>query len=273
MKIVILDAKTLGSPPNLSELSTFGEVINFETTSPDQIIDHVEDAEIIITNKVVIDAKVMSACRNLRLICISATGMNNVDLQAAEEKGIAVKNAAGYSSQSVAQHTFAMIFHLSNQIHYYDDYVKSGQYAKSDIFTHYGPPIFELHKKNYGIIGMGNIGRTVANIATSFGAQVSYYSTSGRNTDQDYPSLYLEQLLEKSDIISIHAPLNDSTKNLIPNSQISLMKPESILVNVGRGGIVNELDLAEAINEQKIGGACIDVFEQEPIDKDNPLLE
>jgi len=273
MKIVILDAKTLGAVPNIKDLSRFGNVSSHEITEPEQTIQHIGDAEIIITNKVVIDQHVMSACPKLKLICISATGMNNVDLQAASERGIEVKNAAGYSSQSVAQHTFAMILQLANQLSYYDDYVKSGGYAKSDIFTHYGPQIFELHDKNYGIIGMGNIGQTVANIATSFGAKVSYFSTSGKNTKQNYPAITIDELLTTSDIISIHAPLNENTQNLIGEHQLAKMKSTAILVNVGRGCIVNEYDVAKAINNELIGGACIDVFEKEPINSDNPLLD
>lgn len=272
MKIVILDAKTLGATPNLVDISKFGEFIIYESTDKDQRVDRIGDAEIIITNKVLIDAYVMDHCPDLKLVCISATGMNNVDLPAAEKKGIKVMNAAGYSSGSVAQHTFAMLLQLTNQIRYYDQYVKSGKYAQSDIFTHHGPTIFELQGKNYGIIGMGNIGRTVAAIAESFGAHVQYYSTSGKNREQDYPSLSLEELLKTSDIISIHAPLNEHTRNLIGKDQLAMMQSHAILINVGRGGIVDEKALADTIDQQAIGGACIDVFEQEPINADNPLL-
>jgi glycerate dehydrogenase len=273
MKIVILDAKTLGVVSNISELNKYGEVLSYETTPPELTVDRIADAEIVITNKVVIDGNVIDRCPQLKLICISATGMNNVDLEAAKKAGIVVKNAAGYSSQSVAQHTFAMIFQLANQLGYYDHYVKSGQYAESDIFTHYGPPSFELCNKNYGIIGMGNIGQTVAKIAESFGAKVSYFSTSGENTAQNYPLLSLPEILESSDIISIHAPLNEHTQNLIAKEQLAVMKSSAILVNVGRGGIVHEGDLARAIDDQIIGGACIDVFGKEPIEADNPLLK
>jgi glycerate dehydrogenase len=272
-RIVILDAKTLGKVQNLSDLSMFGEVISYETTAPQETISRVANAEIIITNKVVIDEKVMDKCHNLKLICISATGMNNVDLEAANKRGISVKNAVGYSSHSVAQHTIAAILQLYNRINYYDAYVKSNAYAKSDIFTHYGPPSIELHNKKFGIIGLGNIGKTVAKIASSFGAKVTYYSTSGNNNNPDYPQASLNELLQYSDIISIHAPLNEKTKKLISNEQFLLMKPTAILVNVGRGGIVDEGALAEAIDHNQIGGACIDVFENEPVKAENPLLK
>lgn len=198
--------------------------------------------------------------------------MNNVDLEAANELGIHVKNAIAYSSNSVAQHTFSVILQLHHQISYYDKYVKSGEYAKSDIFTHYGPAIHEIHNKSFGIIGLGNIGKTVANIAQAFGANISYYSTSGKNRNTEYKHASLKELLRTSDIISIHAPLNEKTQNMISEAQFSMMKSSAILVNVGRGGIVDESALANAINNHKIGGACIDVFENEPIDKNHPLL-
>jgi len=272
-KIVLLDAKTLGQVPNLKGLSKFGEVKSYDTTLPDETASRIADANIIITNKVIIDRKVIEQCPKLKLICISATGTNNVDLIAAKEKGIQVKNAVGYGSNSVAQHTFASILQLFNQISYYDTYVKNGRYAQSDIFTHYGPPTRELNDKSFGIIGLGNIGKTVAGIASSFGAKVCYYSTSGRNKNEKYTQLTLDELLKSSDIISVHAPLNAQTTNLISKEQFALMKPSSILVNVGRGGIVDESALAEAINNSLIAGACIDVFEHEPIKVENPLLK
>ena len=272
-KIVILDVNTLGKVRNLDSLSDFGQVISYETTSPPKTISRIADAEIIIANKVVIDKDVMDQCPQLRLICVSATGMNNVDLDTAREKEIEVKNAVGYSSHSVAQHTIACILQLYNQLSYYDSYVKNGDYSRSDIFTHYGPPIIELHNKIVGIIGLGNIGKTVAKIVSGFDAKVNYYSTSGKNIQNEYPRLSLHELLHSSDIISIHAPLNEKTRNLISDNELSLMKPTGILVNMGRGGIVNELALAKAINNNQIGGACIDVFENEPINPDNPLLK
>ncbi len=272
MKIVLLDAKTLGAVPNLSRLEAFGEVISYESTLPEDTASRIKEADIAITNKVVIDAAVMNHCPNLKLICISATGTNNVDLEAAEKKGIQVKNAAGYSSASVAQHTFAMLLQLTNQVKYYDEYVKCGAYSKSEIFTHYGPTIFELPGKQYGIIGMGSIGRTVAAIAESFGAGIKYFSTSGKNTAQAYPSVDLEELLRESDVVSIHAPLNEHTRNLIDKTALSKMKPNAILINVGRGGIVDEEAIAAAIDNEVISGACIDVFESEPIQPNNPLL-
>jgi lactate dehydrogenase-like 2-hydroxyacid dehydrogenase len=271
--IVFLDAETLGTDLNLDHFNEQGEVTVYQKTAPDQVVSRAADAEIIVTNKVVIDADVMNRCNKLKLICISATGMNNVDLETAKAKGITVKNAVGYSSQSVAQHTFAMLFHLLNQLSYYDTYVKNGDYAKSEIFTHYGPLISELNDKTFGIIGLGNIGKTVAHIAEVFGAKVCYYSTSGKNTNTAYLQVTFDQLLETCDIITIHAPLNDRTKNLISTNEFAKMKASAILVNVGRGGIVDEHALADAVNDNIIGGAGVDVFVNEPIDACNPLLK
>ncbi len=272
-KIVVLDAKTLGDVPNLNRLSDFGDLVVFQTTTPDKTIANIGDAEIVVTNKVVVDEHIMKNCPKLMLICIAATGMNNVDLKAARAYDIKVKNAVGYSSHSVAQHTFAALFMLYNQIKYYDEYVKSGQYVSSGIFTHYGPVIYELKGKTFGIIGLGNIGKTVARIATAFGATVQYYSTSGKNNNSIFNRTNLNELMRTSDIISIHAPLNENTLNLITSKELALVKQGAILINVGRGGIVNEQDLAVAVDHGKLGGACIDVYEKEPITEDNPLLQ
>jgi len=271
MKIVFLDTLTLGDVPNLGKFKTLGNVSFYKTTLPQQTISHVAEATVIVTNKVFISDEVMAACPALKLICISATGMNNVDLQAAANRGIAVKNAVGYSTESVTQHTFAMLFSLLNRLDYYDTYVKSGGYSGSDMFTHYGPIVTELSGKVYGIIGLGNIGKSVARVASAFGARVIYYSTSGKNICTDYASVTLKELLTESDIISIHAPLNDNTKSLISLNALKLMKKSSILINVGRGGIVIEEDLAAALDNDFIAGACVDVYAAEPIQANNPL--
>jgi len=271
MKIVFLDTKTLGEVPHLDKFSVLGEVSFYETTQLQQTIAHIADATVIVTNKVLISDEVMAGCPKLKLICISATGMNNVDLQSAARRGIAVKNAVGYSTESVTQHTFAMLFALLNRLDYYDRYVKSGEYSRSDIFTHYGPVVPELAGKVYGIIGLGNIGKSVAKVAAAFGARVIYFSTSGKNLCPDYESVSLNELLANSDVISIHAPLNEQTKNLIPLSAIKMMKKSAVLINVGRGGIVVEEDLAAALDGDVIAGACVDVFTSEPTHPDNPL--
>jgi glycerate dehydrogenase len=272
MKIVFLDKSTVGNVSNIDLLEEFGEVSYYAETGPDQTIDRSSGADIIITNKVIIDRKVMDSNPGIKLICIAATGMNNIDLEYAAKKGISVKNVSGYSTHSVTQSTFAMLFTLLNSIPYYDSYVKSGSYSKSPIFTHHGREFTEIRGKIFGIIGLGVIGQSIAKIADAFGCKVVYYSTSGKNINQAYPKLALNELLSTSDIVSIHAPLNDKTNNLIDLNKLKTMKPTAILINAGRGNIVNEQDLALAIDNKIIAGAALDVFGKEPIQADNPLL-
>jgi len=272
MKIVFLDASTVGDVPNLESLRDLGDVTFYDVAHPDKTAEHIQEADIIITNKVVLTRDLMEGAKNLKLICIAATGMNNVDREAAEDLGIPVKNVAGYASVSVAQTTFAMILHLQMDLKRYDNFVKSGDYSESPIFTNMDQNYREIGGMRFGIIGLGNIGRKVANIATAFGAEVVYYSTSGKNTDQPYELLELVELLSTSDIVSIHSPLNENTENLIGAEQLKLMKSSALLINTGRGGIVNETDLAQALDDESIAGAALDVFEHEPIKSDNPLL-
>ncbi|WP_293300084.1 D-2-hydroxyacid dehydrogenase [Pedobacter sp. UBA4863] len=271
MNIVLLDRKTLGEAAALANLQQLGHCTFYESTKTDEVAERVKDAAVIITNKVMVNREAMLAATKLKLICIAATGTNNVDLQAAKELGIPVKNVSGYSTESVAQHTFAMLLAFQNKICYFDDHVKSGAYCKSDTFTHL-QPIWELHGKRLGIIGLGTIGKRVAQIATCFGAEVVYYSTSGKNNGAPYQQLELSALLKTCDVVSIHAPLNDNTHNLLTYDLMKLMPAHAVLVNTGRGGIINETDLAQIIDEDLIGGACIDVYTTEPILADNPLL-
>ncbi|GAB4020116.1 D-2-hydroxyacid dehydrogenase [Spirosoma koreense] len=272
MRLVFLDTKTVGNVPNLNVLEKYGQVRYYQTTLPSQTRERIQDADIVITNKVVLDEAVINEAPNLKLICIAATGTNNVDKVAAEGRGIPVKNAADYSTQSVTQGTFAILLHLLVNIPYFDRYVKEGEYAKTDIFTHFGPGFWELTGKRFGIVGLGAIGRQVAKMADAFGCEVVYYSTSGQNNQQPYQRLELDEFLRTCDIVSIHAPLNANTANFINYERLTKMKKSAILINVGRGGIVSEADLAKALDENLIAGAGIDVFTQEPISPDNPLL-
>lgn len=272
MKLVFLDIKTIGEVHNLSFLDGLGDITYYQTTSPDKTLERVMDADIVITNKVVLNRAIIEKAANLKLICVAATGTNNIDKVAAKERNIQVKNAVDYSSNSVAQGTFSLLLHILSGIPYYDNYVKKGLYSKSDIFTHFGSVFWELHGKRFGVLGLGNIGSRVAKIAEAFGCEVAYYSASGRNNLQPYLRLDLKEFLNTSDIISIHAPLNEYTKNLINYERILEMKKTAILINAGRGGIVNEIDLARALDNNLIAGAGIDVFENEPIDPLNPLL-
>ena len=272
MKIIFLDAATVGEVPNLDRLRALGEWEAYQTTSPAQLPERVREAEILITNKVVIGPAAMDAAPKLKLICVAATGTNNVDREYAAAKGIAVKNVVDYSTPSVAQITFTLILTLLNQPGYYDAYVKSGAYARSPIFTHLDRPFWQLQGKQLGIIGLGNIGRRVAGIAEAFGMRVAYCSTSGQNRDAPYERLELDALLASSDVVSVHAPLNDRTAGLLDYGKITLMKNTSLLINTSRGGIIREADLARALDEGCLAGVGLDVFEQEPIAADNPLL-
>jgi glycerate dehydrogenase len=270
--IVLLDAKTLGSDLDLGILEHFGHLTVYEQTPPEKTLERIEGADIVITNKVVITANMMQECSRLKLICIAATGMNNVDLEAAEHYGITVKNVAGYSTQSVVQHTFSMLFYLLEQLRYYDDTVKNGVWMQSGLFTDVSRPFYEISGKKWGIIGLGTIGQEVARIATAFGAEVSYHSTSGKNLRHAYPHQSLEFILKDSDIVSIHAPLNEDTYNLINELNLPYLKERAILLNLGRGGIINETDLAYELDRREIY-AGLDVLEKEPIEPTNRLNE
>ncbi len=271
--IVFLDQKTIGKVDNLKLLSKLGKLDTYKSTEPEQIVERCKGKDIVIVNKVDMTEVVMKQLPDLKLICVAATGVNNVDLNYAENNGIEVKNVAGYSTDSVAQLTFTMLLYLVNKPYYYDTYVKSGAYSRSDSFTHHNEPFWELKGKRMGIIGLGTIGRQVARVAESFGMEVVFYSTTGRNNHISYKRFELEDLLKSSDVISIHAPLNNQTRDLITYERMKLMRPCAILLNLGRGGIVNEKDLAKALNENVIAAAGIDVMEQEPINADNPLLK
>lgn len=271
MKIVILDRLTLGLDVDVNVFDKFGDVLSYDMTKENETLDRVKDADIVITNKVIIDANTMDNS-SIKLICISATGMNNVDLEYAKEKNIEVKNVAGYSSSSVAQVAFSMIFHFVTKLNYYKKYVDEGNWQKSPIFTHIDKPFFELDNKRVGIIGLGDIGRNFASKASAFGCEVVYYSTSGKNSNSEYKRVELDELLKTSDIISIHCPLNENTKDLLNYENMKNIKDGAILLNLGRGGIINEDDLAKIIDEKEI--YCgIDVVSLEPIKESNPLLK
>jgi len=270
MKIVCLDASTLGNY-DLSVFKEFGEFQSFSTTPKDKVIERLKDADVAMVNKVVIDKEVIDNT-NLKLILETATGLNNIDLAYANTKGIVVKNAAGYSTKSVVQHTFAFIFAFLNRIVYYDKWIKQDKWSECEIFTDFSAMLNTLNGKKHGIIGLGTIGKEVAKISQAFGAQIFYYSTSGANNNTDFKQLSLEELLKTCDIISIHAPLNEKTKNLLNYEKLKLLKNDALLVNVGRGGIINENDLARIIDESNIR-VGLDVLEVEPMIKNHPLLK
>lgn len=271
-KIVFLDASSLGENNLKDKLQQLGTYTEYQTTSPDETLSRCKEANIVLTNKVILDKEILNALKDtLKLVCITATGMNNVDLQTAKNLGIEVKNVAGYSTKSVAQHTLMMALALSAKLPFYDSYCKSGEYAKSPIFTNLSTPLELLNGKKWGIIGLGTIGLEVARLANAFGAEVNYYSTSGKNQNPNYTSLPLDTLLQTSSIISIHAPLNEATQDLINKNNLCKIKEGGILINVGRGGIVNEKDLAEEMQKREIY-AGFDVFTKEPMVENHPFL-
>lgn len=270
MKIVFLDRKTLGYDISLDRFYTLGEVIVHETTKENETLSRVQNADIVITNKVVLDKNILEKT-NIKLICVTATGTNNVDLEFAKQKNIEVKNVVGYAKSTVAQLTITLALHFIQKLDYYKKYVEDKNWEKSDIFTNLDEPFYELENKNWGIIGLGNIGKRVANIAKAFECNVNYYSTSGLNSNTDFNQMNLEELLRTSDIISIHSGLNEFTNNLINSTNINLLKDGAILINVGRGGIINEEDLAIALDREKKLYCGLDVLKTEPIENHNPL--
>ena len=272
MKIVFLDAATMGDV-SFEPFERLGEFTSYPTSTPQQARERVKDVDVMMINKVLVDKDLIDSAPNLKLICIAATGMNNIDLDYAASKGIPVRNVAGYSTDSVAQSTFMHILSLAGGGPYFDSSVKSGSYSRSGMFTDPNWNWWELAGKIIGIIGLGNIGKKVAKIAEAFGMKVCYYSTSGTGHCKDYPCLPLEELLRISDVVSVHAPLNERAMNLLGAREFAMMKPTAYVVNAGRGAIIVEADLAEAVDNGVIAGAGIDVFVQEPIPEDHPYLK
>lgn len=273
MKIVFLDAKTIGDDIDLSGFDRLGEVVKYPFSTSEEARERTKDADVVVLNKVEINEASIGDAQNLKLVCVTATGTNNLDKEYLAKKNIAWRNVAGYSTETVAQHTFAMLFYLLEKLRYYDDYVKTEKYVGDTTFTHFANVFHELCGMTWGIIGLGNIGQKVADIAKAFGCRVIYYSTSGRNNKEGYERVDFETLLKESDVVSVHAPLDENTKGLMDEKAFSKMKESAIFLNVGRGPIVVEKDLANTLKSGQIAGAGIDVLSVEPMTKDNPLRE
>lgn len=271
MKIVFLDAATMGDA-SLAEIAALGELKTYPTSTPEEAEARVAEAEVLIINKIRVTEALMAKAPGLKLICEAATGVNNIDLAAAERRGIPVRNVAGYSSDSVAQLAWTQILSLTSGAQYFDARVKDGTYSRSGIFTDLTRNWNELAGKTLGVIGLGAIGTRVARIGEAFGMKVVYYSTSGTSHCKEYPSLPLDEFLAVSDIVTIHAPLNERTSGLLGAAELAMMKPTAFLINAGRGGIVSEAALAAAVDSGVIAGAALDVFECEPLPADSPLL-
>ena len=271
MKIVELDRETLGYDIDTSVLKTIGSFEEHEAADLETTREYIKDADIIIFNKTKMNEELLKDAPNVKLLAITATGFDNIDLEYCTSRGIAAANVKAYSTPAVAQHTFAMALYVLEKISYYDEYVKSGKYSSQSGFCNFDEKYNELSGKTWGIIGMGNIGRSVAKIAEAFGCKVIFYSASGNSTCTDYERVDLDTLLKESDVLSIHCPLSDRTRNLINRDTLKLMKKSAILINVARGPVVNDADLAEALNNGTIAGAGLDVLGVEPMEKDNPL--
>lgn len=273
MKISILERDSLGLDVDLSEIEKLGEVTVYAATSLDNAPVHIGDADIVIANKLPLNEQTLKQANHLKLIAQTATGTNNVDFAYTNARGIAVANVPSYSTDSVAQHTFALLLYLVEKLRFFDDYVKSGTYSKSNCFSCLEMIYPELAGKTWGIIGMGAIGQKVAKIAEAFGCQVICYSASGKTYELPYEQVDFDTLLARSDILSVHAPLNEYTKGLMDYAAFSKMKKSAYFINVGRGAIVVEKDLARALEEEKIMAAGLDVLCTEPIEENNPLLK
>ena len=271
MKIVFLDVKTIGEDLDLSGFDALGEVVKYDFSSPEEISERVVDADVIVLNKPSINEQTIGTAKNLKLVCVTGTGTNHLDKEYLAKQGIEWRNVAGYSTESVSQHTFALLFYLIEKLHFYDTYVKEERYVNDTLFTHFSEHFNQICGKTWGIIGLGNIGRRVADIARAFGANVIYYSTSGTNDQPGYNRVDLDTLLRNSDIVSVHAPLNSDTEGLMNKTAFAKMKTTSIFLNLGRGAIVVEQDLADALNKHQIAGAGLDVLYKEPMSPDNPL--
>lgn len=272
MKIVFMETDSLGDDVDYTPFYNIGEVIKYNNSDPFENSRRVREADIIVANKILMNEELLGHAENVKLICLTATGTNNVDFNYTNKRKIAVVNVKSYSTKSVVQHTFALLFYVFEKLSYYDSFVKSGEYTTSDVFSRFDKKFNELHGKTWGIIGLGEIGNEVARVAEAFGCQIIYYSTSGKNNHPSYERVEFESLLQNSDIISIHAPLNLETENLMDKKALKAMKKTGVLLNLGRGKIVDEEALAWALEEGEISAAGLDVLSAEPMREDNPLL-
>lgn len=273
MKISVLDVKTLGNDLDFSGIHKLGDVTVYDLTTQEQVIERIQDAEVLILNKVKLNQENLPFAKKLKLICITATGFDNVDTHYCKEHGIAVCNVVGYSTDSVVQLTVSMAFSLATNLLTYDKFVKSGDYTKSGIFNRVEPVFREISALTWGVVGLGNIGTKVARIAKAMGCKVLAYK---RTPVEEFRCVDLDTLCKESDIITVHTPLNDGTYHLINGEQLSKMKSTAVLVNVARGAVFDEEAVTQAVLDGKIGGLGVDVYSTEPMQKDSPyqkLLE
>ena len=271
MKLVVLERNSVGTDIDVSGFEKFGQVTYYANTLADNTAERVKDADIIIANKVPLNESTLKDAPNVKLICLFATGFDNVDVEYCKNRGIKVANVTNYCTPAVAQHTLLLAMALSEKLAFYDDYVKSGTYSAQERFSNFDKPFGELEGKTWGIVGMGSIGHKVAALAEAFGCQVIFYSASGRSTCTEYERVEFDDLLGRSDILSLHCPLSGRTRNLIDKEAFRKMKKSAVLINVARGPVVNGQDLYDALMAGEIAAAGLDVLEKEPMEKDNPL--
>lgn len=271
MKIVELDRNTLGYDIDTSVFAKLGEYEQHDSDTLENNKKYIQDADVIIFNKAKMNEEMLKDAPNVKMLAITATGFDNIDLDYCRKRGIAAANVKAYSTPAVAQHTFALALYVMEKISYYDDFVKSGRYSSQAGFCNFDRQYNELEGMTWGIIGMGNIGKKVAHIAEAFGCKVIFYSASGNSTCTDYERVEFDELLERSDVLSIHCPLSDRTRGIMNMEAFKKMKKNAILVNVARGPIVVDADLADALEQGIIAGAGLDVLTVEPMEADNPL--
>lgn len=269
MNLVILDAGTLGDDISFDLFEEFGDVEIYKMTDERQVRFRVMDADVIIVNKIKLNEKTLGDAKRLKLICVTATGFDNIDLDYCRRRSIAVCNVKGYSTESVAQVTAAMALSLVNGLPQYDKYVKDYSYSKSGVQNHLSPVFHEMSSMTWGVIGLGGIGTRVADIAKSFGCNVLAFK---RRNDPLYKCVDLHRLVKESDIISVHLPLSDKTKGIISRDIISEMKQGAIFINVARGAVADEAALAEAVTDGRLGGLGIDVYSEEPMSNTSPYM-
>lgn len=273
MKIVVLDSETVSqNDVSLNKIKALGEVEIYGYTPNEQVADRIGDADGVICNKCLITDKVFEKCKNLKYVGLFATGYNNVDIASATRHGAVVCNVPSYSTNSVAQHTFAFILNYFNRVAEYNNTVQNGDWVNYKLFSYFYIPIQEISQMTLGIIGFGEIGQKVSEIAKAFGMNVVAYSrTEEKITKAGIKSVSLEELLKTSDVVTLHCPLNDETKEIINKKTLKMMKSSALLVNTSRGGVIDEKALADALNNDVIAHACLDVITYEPMREDCPL--
>ncbi len=269
MKIVMLDVKTLGDDIGFGELEALGEVVVYGNTAACDVEDRIADCDVVVLNKIKLNSTNLSNAKNLKLICVTATGYDNIDVEYCKNHNIAVCNVVGYSTDSVAQLTVALALELVMRLPTYTSFVRNGSYTESGIANRLEPCFYELSGKTWGIVGMGNIGKKVAKIAEAFGCEVI---CTKRTYEDGIKIVELPELMKKSDVISVHLPLSDSTRGIISRDMLALMKKDAVIVNVARGAVIDETALAEAVEKNKIYAAS-DVYSIEPFGKDHPFYE